>query len=67
MKILVIAGGVPQVELLKQLHSRGIVTVLADGNPNAVARPYADVFHCVNIFDIDAIGRSQPMKKLIVC
>ena len=42
MKAFVIAGGIPQIELIKQLKSRGITTVLADGSPNAVARPYAD-------------------------
>ena len=55
MKALVVAGGVPQVELIRQLKDRGIVTVLADGSPNAVARPYADVFYQVNIFDIPAV------------
>ena len=55
MKALVIAGGVPQVELIRQLKSRGIVTILADGNPNAIARPYADGFYQVNIFDIPAV------------
>lgn len=55
MKAFVIAGGVPQVELIKQLKSRGITTVLADGSSNAVARPYADIFYHVNIFDISAI------------
>ena len=55
MKALVVAGGVPQVELIKQLKSRGIKTVLADGNSKAVARPVADVFYQVNIFDIPAV------------
>ena len=32
MKAFVIAGGVPQIELIKQLKSRGITTVLADGS-----------------------------------
>lgn len=52
MKAFVIAGGVPQIELIKQLKNRGITTVLADGSPNAIARPYADIFYNVNIFDI---------------
>ncbi len=71
MKAFVIAGGVPQVELIKQLKSRGITTVLADGSPNAVARPYADVFYNVNIFDIQAIReiaiREQVDFLLTVC
>ena len=55
MKALVVAGGVPHIERIKQLKSRGIVTVLADGNSEAVARPYADKFYRVDIFDIPAV------------
>lgn len=55
MKSLVIAGGLPQIELIKQLKDRGIFTVLADGSPNAVARPYADRFYHVDVFDMEAI------------
>ena len=64
MKALVIAGGVPQVELIKQLKNRGITTVLADGSPNAVARPYADVFYHVNVFDIPAIKEIADKEKV---
>ena len=45
MKAFVIAGGLPQIELIKQLKARGITTVMADGNNNALAKPYADVFY----------------------
>ena len=55
MKALVIAGGVPQIELIKQLKARGIETLLADGSPNAVARPYCDKFYHVDVFDMEAI------------
>lgn len=55
MKAFVIAGGLPQIELIKQLKARGITTVLADGNENAIARPYADVFYRIPIFDIEAV------------
>ncbi len=55
MKAFVLAGGLPQIELLKQLKHRGIATVLADGNANAIARPYADVFYQIPIFDVDAV------------
>lgn len=55
MKAFVIAGGVPQIELIKQLKNRNIVTVLADGNAFPVARPYADIFYHTDIFDIPAI------------
>ena len=49
MKALVIAGGVPQIELIKQLKERNIYTILLDGNSNAVAAPYADEVFAVNI------------------
>ena len=55
MKALVIAGGLPQIELLKQLKNRGVETVLADGNDKAIARPYADHFYQIQIFDIEAV------------
>ncbi len=55
MNALVVAGGLPQIELLKQLRSRGIETVLIDGNENALARPYADIFHQAHIFDIEEV------------
>ena len=64
MKAFVIAGGVPQVELIKQLKDRGFTTLLADGNPNAVARSYADVFYHVNIFDISAIKEIAEKEKV---
>ena len=55
MKALVIAGGLPQIELIRQLKSRGIEVLLADGSLNAVARPYCDTFFHVDIFNIEAI------------
>lgn len=55
MKALVIAGGLPQIELIKQLKARGIEALLADGSPAAVARPCADKFFHVDVFDMEAI------------
>ncbi len=55
MKALVIAGGIPQIELMKQMRERGIESVLLDGGKTPVALPYADRFYQVNIFDIDAV------------
>ena len=57
MKALVIAGGLPQIELIKQLKERGITALLADGSPAAVARPYADKFFHVDVFNIEAIKK----------
>lgn len=64
MKALVIAGGVPQIELIRQLHGRGIETLLADGNPDAIARPFADRFFHVDIFDIPAVQAIAEREKV---
>ena len=65
------AGGLPQIELIKQLKERGITTVLADGNPNAIARPYADIFYQLAIFDVEAVKevalREQVDFLITVC
>ncbi|MBR5231947.1 MAG: ATP-grasp domain-containing protein [Clostridia bacterium] len=55
MKALVLAGGLPQIELINQLKERNITTVLCDGNANALARPYADIFYQIAIFDVEAV------------
>ena len=57
MKAIVVAGSCPQIVLLNQLKARGIYTILADNNPNAVARPYADEFVKVDILNIEAVKR----------
>lgn len=70
MKALVLAGGFPQIELLKQLRSRGIVTVLADYYEAPVAKPYADIFYRVSTLDIPAItevAKKEKVDFLITC
>ena len=57
MKALVIAGGLPQIELIRQLKQRGIEALLADGSASAIARPFADKFFHVNVFDIEAVKK----------
>lgn len=64
MKAFVLAGGLPQIELLKQLKARNITTVLADGNENAIARPYADIFYKLAIFDIEAVKEVAIKEKV---
>lgn len=64
MKALIIAGGLPQIELIRQLHSRNIETVLLDGSEKAIARPFADKFICINVFDIDAVKRIAVDEKV---
>lgn len=55
MKALILAGSCPQIVLADQLKERGIYSILADNNPNAVARPFADEFVKVNILDFEAV------------
>lgn len=70
MKALVLAGGFPQIELLRQLRSRGIETVLADYYEAPVAKPYADIFYRVSTLDIPAItevAKKEKVDFLITC
>ena len=55
MKALVLAGGFPQIELIKQLKTRGIKVVLADYNDDPVAKKYADKYYQVSTLDVDGI------------
>jgi len=55
MKSLVLAGGFPQIALLKELSKRNITTVLADYYENPVAKPYADIFYRASTLDVEAI------------
>lgn len=64
MKAFILAGGLPQIELINQLKARGITTVLADGNPNALARPYADIFYQLAIFDVEAVKEIAVKEKV---
>ncbi len=70
MKALVLAGGLPQIVLIQKLQQRNVTAVLADGNANPIARPYADAFYQVNIFDIEAVKKIAVEEKvdfLITC
>ena len=55
MKALVLAGGFPQIALIRDIKSRGIEVILADYNENPVAKPYADVHYRVSTLDVEAI------------
>ena len=55
MKALVLAGGFPQIALIKELKSRNIETVLADYYEAPVAKEYADKFYRASTLDIAAI------------
>lgn len=57
MKALVLAGGFPQIALIKELKSRGIFTILADWNEEPVAKKYADKFYQASTLDTAAITK----------
>ena len=69
MKALVIAGSCPQIVLMQQLRERGIFTILADNNVNAVARPYADDFVKVDILNTEAVKKVAIEKAVdfLIC
>ena len=60
---IVTPGAVPQIAMLKELKSRGIRTILADRNPMAIARPYADEFYPVSAMDADGLVRLAKEQK----
>lgn len=65
MKGLVIAGGLPQITLIRQLKERGIQTILIDGSPFPLARAYADQFYQVNILILRRLKESRCVRKWI--
>lgn len=64
MKALVLCGGIPQVALIKELKSRGIYTILADMNPNVIARSYADAFYPISVLDNEAVQKLAKDEKV---
>lgn len=64
MKALVLCGGIPQVALIKELKSRGIYTILIDMNPNVMAKPYADAFYPISVYDAEAVQKLAEDEKV---
>jgi biotin carboxylase len=62
MKALVLCGGIPQAELIKQLKERGIEAILADMNEKAPAVAVADKFYPVSTLDVEGI-KSVAVKE----
>lgn len=54
-KALVLAGGDPQIELIRNLKARGYEVILADYLENPPARPHADRFYRISTLDVPAI------------
>ena len=54
-KVLVLAGGFPQIALIKELKNRGYYVILADWNEEPVAKEYCDLYYKESTLDVDAI------------
>ncbi|MBQ3596285.1 MAG: ATP-grasp domain-containing protein [Clostridia bacterium] len=63
-KALVLCGGVPQIELLKQLKERGITSVLCDMNEKVEARKHADIFYPVSTLDVEKVTQVAIKEKV---
>ena len=64
MRALVLCGGIPQAALIEELKSRGIYTILADMNPNVMAKPLADEFYPVSVLDVEAVRKLAEEQKV---
>ena len=64
MKALVLAGGLPQIDLINKLKARGIETILADYYNHPVAKDYADKFYRISTLDVDAIKQLAIDEKV---
>lgn len=64
MRALVIGGSCPQIVLIDQLKKRGVFTILADNNINAVAHLFADEFVKADILDINAVKKIVIEKRI---
>ncbi|MBR5270819.1 MAG: ATP-grasp domain-containing protein, partial [Clostridia bacterium] len=64
MKALVLAGGFPQIALIKELKSREITVILADYFSDPIAKKYADKFYQISTLDVDAIRKLAQDEKV---
>jgi biotin carboxylase len=53
--VLILGGGVMQVPAIRIARAKGWRVVIADGNPNAVARGMCDSFETVDLKDLDGM------------
>lgn len=64
MKALVLAGGLPQIDLIEKLKAKSIYTILADYYEHPVARDYADKFYRISTLDVEAIRNLAIVEKV---
>lgn len=69
-KALVLAGGLPQIELVNELKNRGYYTVLVDYSDHPIAESAADKFYKESTLDIDMVRRiaiNEHVNMIITC
>lgn len=69
-KALVLAGGIPQIQLINELKKRGYFTILIDYYKNPVARKYSDKFYQESTLDVEtvrAIAKKEKVNIVITC
>ena len=67
---VVLAGGVPQIELLHKLKARGFETVLVDYTEHPVAEKHADRFYRESTLDVEAVRKivlTESACLLVTC
>lgn len=69
-KALVLAGGIPQIELIQNLQRRGYFVLLADYLQSPPAKRYSDVFCQISTLDEDSIyelAKKEQVDFVITC
>jgi biotin carboxylase len=61
-RVLVLGGGSSQLGLLAACRARRLFVVLADRDPEAPGRKFADAFDAASTFDLDAIRRTAVQR-----
>lgn len=64
MKALVLAGTLPQIELIKNLQARGYYVILADNSKTPLGKKYADKYYPESTLDIEAIKNIAVKEKV---
>ena len=64
MKALVLAGGLPQIELIKRLKQRDYYIILADYTNHPIAESYADKFYQESTLDVEAMRKIAVSEKV---
>lgn len=64
MKAIVLAGGYPQISIIKELKSRNYKVILIDWNTNPIAKEYADSFYQVSTLDVSKVERIAILEQV---